>query len=187
MHLRLLFSHGLTGPNDRSRHRAASPAPTAKCWCKQALPRQSRRPPMQPGETDMTSLDLRGLVPAPVTPSPATARSIDAIQRLGAWLGSFDGVKGLVVLGHAAKAPSSPRTNRPPSSKASSSRPTAGFRSSPASPRSAQGGGAGGQAGCRGRAAAGLVYPSHGWLRFGCRRARRRTATGPSSRRAACR
>ena len=52
----------------------------------------------------MTSLDLRGLVPAPVTPFTRDGE-VDhaAIQRLGSWLGSFDGVKGLVVLGHAGE------------------------------------------------------------------------------------
>ena len=46
-------------------------------------------------------LDLRGLNPAPVTPfTPDGDVDYDAIQRLGAWLGSIDGVKSLVVLGH---------------------------------------------------------------------------------------
>ena len=48
------------------------------------------------------ALDLRGLNPAPVTPF-TTDGDIDfaAIQRLGSWLGSIEGVKSLVVLGHA--------------------------------------------------------------------------------------
>ena len=52
----------------------------------------------------MEALDLRGLVPAPVTPFTRDG-DVDhaAIQRLGSWLGSFDGVKGLVVLGHAGE------------------------------------------------------------------------------------
>jgi len=50
----------------------------------------------------MKSLDLRGLVPAPVTPFTRDG-AVDhvAIKRLGAWLGSFKEVKGLTVLGHA--------------------------------------------------------------------------------------
>ncbi len=50
------------------------------------------------------SLDLRGLTPAPVTPFTRDGE-IDyaAINKLGAWLGSIDGVKGLVVLGHAGE------------------------------------------------------------------------------------
>jgi 4-hydroxy-tetrahydrodipicolinate synthase len=56
------------------------------------------------GGNDMTSLDLRGLVPAPVTPFTRDGE-VDhaAVQRLGAWLGGFNGVKGLVVLGHAGE------------------------------------------------------------------------------------
>ena len=49
-------------------------------------------------------IDLAGLVPAPITPFNIDG-SIDyaAIQRLGSWLGSIPGVKGLVVLGHAGE------------------------------------------------------------------------------------
>ena len=49
---------------------------------------------------EVPKIDLAGLVPAPVTPFNLDG-SIDyaAIQRLGSWLGSIDGVKGLVVLG----------------------------------------------------------------------------------------
>src|SRR5262245_47390997 len=49
-------------------------------------------------------IDLAGLVPAPVTPFNLDG-SVDyaAIQRLGSWLGSIPGVKGLVVLGHAGE------------------------------------------------------------------------------------
>ena len=52
----------------------------------------------------MEALDLRGLVPAPVTPFTREGE-VDhaAIQRLGGWLASFKEVKGLVVLGHAGE------------------------------------------------------------------------------------
>jgi 4-hydroxy-tetrahydrodipicolinate synthase len=52
----------------------------------------------------MEALDLRGLVPAPVTPFTRDGE-VDhaAIQRLGSWLGGFQGIKGLVVLGHAGE------------------------------------------------------------------------------------
>ena len=44
----------------------------------------------------MKALDLRGLSPAPVTPFTRDgAVDYAAIQRLGSWLGSIDGVKGL--------------------------------------------------------------------------------------------
>ena len=67
----------------------------------------------------MEALDLRGLVPAPVTHSPSEGDvDLAAIQRLGAWLGSFAGVKGLVVLGHAGEGPSSRPMSRAPSSRA---------------------------------------------------------------------
>lgn len=46
---------------------------------------------------------MRGLTPAPVTPSaPDGAVDYEAIMRLGSWLGDI-GVKGLVVLGHAGE------------------------------------------------------------------------------------
>lgn len=42
----------------------------------------------------MINIDLRGLTPAPVTPFTREGRvDYDAIQRLGSWLGSIDGVK----------------------------------------------------------------------------------------------
>src|SRR5580692_11107150 len=55
-------------------------------------------------ETHMEALDLRGLVPAPVTPFTREGE-VDhaAIQRLGGWLAGFKEVKGLVVLGHAGE------------------------------------------------------------------------------------
>ncbi|MDV7395588.1 dihydrodipicolinate synthase family protein, partial [Arthrospira platensis SPKY1] len=52
----------------------------------------------------MEALDLRGLVPAPVTPFTRDgAVDYAAIKRLGSWLGGIDGVKGLTVLGHAGE------------------------------------------------------------------------------------
>ncbi|KAL4799300.1 hypothetical protein BDV19DRAFT_385549 [Aspergillus venezuelensis] len=52
----------------------------------------------------MVGFDMRGLTPAPVTPFTKTGEvDYDAIQRLGSWLGSIPGVKGLVVLGHAGE------------------------------------------------------------------------------------
>lgn len=50
------------------------------------------------------SLDLRGLVPAPVTPfTPDGAVDHAALAGYGKWLAGFDGVKGLVCLGHAGE------------------------------------------------------------------------------------
>src|SRR5262249_61671536 len=60
-------------------------------------PNSGRAPAMQ-------ALASRGLVPAPVTPFPRDgAVDYAAIQRLGQWLGSIKGVKGLTVLGHAGE------------------------------------------------------------------------------------
>lgn len=65
------------------------------------------------------SLDLRGLTPAPVTPFTRDGQvDHNAIQRLGSWLGSIDGVKGLVVLGHAGEEHSCRKKNKCRSSKA---------------------------------------------------------------------
>ena len=115
------------------------------------------------------TIDLKGLVPAPVTPFTRDGEvDYAAIQKLGAWLGSFEGVKGLVVLGHAGEGTFL--------TQAEQGRVIQAFKES-----------VGGRlpiiAGITGEgthvaaeeakravangAAAGLVYPSHGWLRFG--------------------
>ena len=61
----------------------------------------------------MKALDLRGLSPAPVTPFTRDgAVDYAAIQRLGSWLGSIDGVKSLVVLGHAGEGTFLTQTSR---------------------------------------------------------------------------
>ena len=50
------------------------------------------------------NIDLRGLNPAPVTPFTRDgAVDYAACKRLGAWLGSIEGVKSLTVLGHAGE------------------------------------------------------------------------------------
>src|SRR5919108_5202282 len=52
----------------------------------------------------MKAPDLRGLSPAPVTPfTKEGAVDHAAIQRLGSWLGGVAGIKSLVVLGHAGE------------------------------------------------------------------------------------
>jgi len=117
----------------------------------------------------MRTIDLRGLVPAPVTPFTRDGE-VDhpAIQRLGAWLGSFTGVKGLVVLGHAGEgtflthdeqAAVIESFNKSVDGKIPiiAGITTEGTRVAAQEAKRAV------QAG----AAAGLLYPSHGWLRFG--------------------
>jgi 4-hydroxy-tetrahydrodipicolinate synthase len=117
----------------------------------------------------MQALDLRGLVPAPVTPfTREGAVDYDAIMRIGKWLGSIPGVKGLTVLGHAGEGTFLERDEQ--------AKVIATFRESVGgrlpiiagitlegtqvavdeAKRAVQAG-----------ASAGLVYPSHGWLRFG--------------------
>jgi 4-hydroxy-tetrahydrodipicolinate synthase len=117
----------------------------------------------------MQAPDLRGLVPAPVTPfTREGAVDYDAIMRIGKWLGSIPGVKGLTVLGHAGEGTFLERDEQ--------AKVIATFRESVGgrlpiiagitlegtqvavdeAKRAVQAG-----------ASAGLVYPSHGWLRFG--------------------
>lgn len=117
----------------------------------------------------MSDIDLRGLVPAPVTPFTREGE-VDhaAIQRLGAWLGGFDDVKGLVVLGHAGEG-----TFLTPDEQADVIKSfvesvngripiIAGItlEGTAVAANEAQRAVAAG-------ASAGLLYPSHGWLRFG--------------------
>ena len=117
----------------------------------------------------MKPLDLRGLVPAPVTPFTRDG-AVDhaAILRLGAWLGSFPEVKGLVVLGHAGEGTflSADEQVSVIESFVRSTNgripviagiTTEGTRVAALEAKRA----------IKAGAAAGLVYPSHGWLRFG--------------------
>ena len=118
----------------------------------------------------MKALDLRGLVPAPVTPFTRDG-DVDhaAIQRLGSWLGSFEGGE--------RPGRSRPRwgrhvhhrqTSRPRSSNASSNRSTdripviAGITLEGTKVAALEA-----KRAVKAGAEAGLVYPSHGWLRFG--------------------
>ena len=117
----------------------------------------------------MQALDLRGLVPAPVTPfTREGAVDYDAILRIGKWLGSIPGVKGLTVLGHAGEGTFLERDEQ--AKVIAAFRESVGGRlpiiagitlegtqvAAEEAKRAMQAG-----------ASAGLVYPSHGWLRFG--------------------
>ena len=117
----------------------------------------------------MSTLDLRGLVPAPVTPFTRDGSvDFDAITRLGSWLASIDGVKGLVVLGHAGEGTFLTQEEQTAVITAFADAVDhripiiAGItgEGTQVSVLEAQRAVAAG-------AAAGLVYPSHGWLRFG--------------------
>lgn len=117
----------------------------------------------------MQSLDLRGLVPAPVTPFTRDGE-IDhaAIQRLGNWLGSFNGVKGLVVLGHAGEgtfltADEQAAVIESFIKSTDGKVPVIAGITLEGTKVAAMEAKRAVEAG----AAAGLLYPSHGWLRFG--------------------
>lgn len=115
------------------------------------------------------NIDLRGLNPAPVTPFTKDG-SIDypAIKRLGAWLASIDGVKSLTVLGHAGEGTYLDRDeqvkvieafvdavgNKIPIIAGITLEGTA--IAAEEAKRAVKAG-----------ASAGLLYPTHGWLRFG--------------------
>ena len=114
------------------------------------------------------TLDLRGLVPAPVTPfTPDLEVDHDAVASLTRWLSSIDGVKGLVCLGHAGEG-----TYLTPEEQVAVIRTM--VEASDGVPIIAGITGEGDKvAGLEAKraadagATAGLVYPSHGWLRFG--------------------
>ncbi|MET2010653.1 dihydrodipicolinate synthase family protein [Microbacterium chocolatum] len=114
-------------------------------------------------------LDLRGLNPAPVTPFTENGEvDFAAIQRLGSWLGSIEGVKSLVVLGHAGEGTFLTEKEQQDVIRAfrdsvedrlpiiagitKEGNITAALEAKDAADAGAKGA---------------LVYPSHGWLRFG--------------------
>ena len=117
----------------------------------------------------MKALDLRGLSPAPVTPfTPDGAVDFAAIQRLGSWLGSIEGVKSLVVLGHAGEGTFLTRDEQAQVIRAfiestNGRIPVVAGITLEGTKVAAEEAKRAVDAG----AAAGLVYPSHGWLRFG--------------------
>lgn len=115
------------------------------------------------------SLDLRGLVPAPVTPFDVDG-AVDhaALASYGRWLAGFEGVKGLVCLGHAGEGTfltqaEQVATIRTLVEAVDGAVPIiagiTGEGTAVAATEAVRAAEAG--------AAAGLVYPSHGWLRFG--------------------
>ncbi|MFV0451861.1 MAG: dihydrodipicolinate synthase family protein, partial [Propioniciclava sp.] len=118
---------------------------------------------------DPMTLDLRGLNPAPVTPfTPDGAVDFDAIARLGSWLGSIDGVKSLVVLGHAGEGTFLTDAEQADVIRAFVASTDgripviAGITKEGNATAALEA-----RAAVAAGAAAGLVYPSHGWLRFG--------------------
>ena len=114
-------------------------------------------------------IDMRGLNPAPVTPfTPDGAVDYAAIQRLGRWLASVPGVKSLTVLGHAGEGTFLERDEQ--------MRVIEAFREAvgDAIPiiagitlEGTQVAAEEAKRAVKAGAKAGLIYPSHGWLRFG--------------------
>ncbi|HED1421307.1 TPA: dihydrodipicolinate synthase family protein [Kluyvera georgiana] len=117
----------------------------------------------------MKALDLRGIVPAPVTPFTVDGQ-IDhqAIKRLGSWLGSVEGVKGLVVLGHAGEGTFLTQKEQTDvirsfvDSTDGRIPVIAGITGEGTEVAALEA-----QRAVEAGASAGLLYPSHGWLRFG--------------------
>ncbi|WP_103501999.1 MULTISPECIES: dihydrodipicolinate synthase family protein [Streptomyces] len=117
----------------------------------------------------MTEIDLRGLVPAPVTPFTADgAVDHEALASYGRWLAGFDGVKGLVCLGHAGEGTFLTQDEqvaviRTLVEAVGGKTPIiAGITGEGTAVAAAEA-----RRAVDAGAAAGLLYPSHGWLRFG--------------------
>ncbi len=118
---------------------------------------------------DKINIDLRGLNPAPVTPFNRDG-SIDfaAIKRLGSWLAGIDGVKSLTVLGHAGEGTYLDREEQVEVIRAfveavDNRIPIIAGITLEGSANAANEATRAVQAGAK----AGLLYPTHGWLRFG--------------------
>lgn len=113
--------------------------------------------------------DMRGLNPAPITPfTREGAVDYAAIQRLGEWLVSVPGVKSLTVLGHAGEGTFLERDEQLKVIEAY--RESVGDRIPIIAGITLEGTQVAAEEAKRAvkaGAKAGLVYPSHGWLRFG--------------------
>ncbi|WP_244667688.1 dihydrodipicolinate synthase family protein [Xanthomonas sp. D-109] len=117
----------------------------------------------------MSTIDLKGLVPAPVTPFTRDgAVDYPAIKRIGAWLGGIEGVKGLTVLGHAGEGTFLERDEQ--AKVITAFRDAVDGRIPIIAGITLEGTRVAADEAKRAVAAgasAGLIYPSHGWLRFG--------------------
>ncbi|MDR3449889.1 MAG: dihydrodipicolinate synthase family protein [Alphaproteobacteria bacterium] len=115
------------------------------------------------------NIDMRGLNPAPVTPFTRDgAVDYDAIHRLGSWLGSIDGVKSLTVLGHAGEGTFLSQEEQADVIRAFVD--SVGGKIPVIAGITLEGTAVAAEEAKRAvkaGATAGLLYPSHGWLRFG--------------------
>lgn len=115
----------------------------------------------------MTPMDLRGLSPAPVTAFKRNGDvDLDANVRIAKWLASFDDVKSLVILGHAGEGTYLTEDERLDLIRAYADAVDIpiiagitgeGTKVAAMEARKCKDAGATGA----------LVYPNHGWLRFG--------------------
>ncbi len=116
------------------------------------------------------ALDLRGLNPAPVTPfTPDGAVDHAAMAALGRWLTGFDGVRSLVILGHAGEGTFLTQDEQVATIaglvEAVDVPVIAGITGEGTAVAVAEA-----KRAVAAGASAGLIYPSHGWLRFGFQR-----------------
>ena len=115
----------------------------------------------------MTPMDMRGLSPAPVTAFKRNGDvDFEANVRIAKWLASFDDVKSLVILGHAGEGTFLTEGERLDLIRAYADAVDVpiiagitgeGTKVAAAEARKCKDAGATGA----------LVYPNHGWLRFG--------------------
>ena len=115
----------------------------------------------------MTTMDLRGLSPAPVTAFKRNGDlDIEANVRIAKWLASFEDVKSLVILGHAGEGTFLTTEERLELIRAYADAVdipiVAGITGEGTKVAAEE------ARRCRDAGATGaLVYPNHGWLRFG--------------------
>lgn len=115
------------------------------------------------------NIDLKGINPAPVTPFNRDG-SVDyaAIKHIGAWLGSIDGIKSFTVLGHAGEGTFCDRDEQTKVIEAFVASTDgripviAGITMEGTAVAAEEA-----KRAVKAGASAGLLYPSHGFLRFG--------------------
>ncbi|WOA52963.1 dihydrodipicolinate synthase family protein [Dickeya solani] len=115
------------------------------------------------------TIDLRGLNPAPITPFTRDgAVDYTACKKLGAWLAGIDGVKSLTVLGHAGEGTFLSQDEQMKVIEAFAESVNgaipiiAGITLEGTAVAVEEA-----KRAIKAGASAGLLYPSHGWLRFG--------------------
>lgn len=115
----------------------------------------------------MTPMDMRGLSPAPVTAFKKDGSlDIEANVRIAKWLASFDDVKSLVILGHAGEGTfltTDERLELIRAYKDAVDIPIIAGITGEGTKVAAEEARRSKDAGATGA----LVYPNHGWLRFG--------------------